>query len=407
MKQNMSVRVASVCSKTFYVVQCYSHSMCTITIHGRYLIDLVATHVARLTTSSGSDILQICDSVQEDGSRLRFSAGLGQTHVLFEGHELVFACQQHGEPVAPHCANDTPTLVHQAVTLKGPSREVIQKFCDAAHKADETNTEGRFPTYTWDAKNEHWRRQSLVRRRPMESIILNGVTTTQLIHDVEEFVCTETREWYERHGVPYRRGYLFYGPPGTGKTSTIAGIASHLNRSVCRINLVAPGLSDDSLQTAITNVRDDAILVMEDIDCLFGTMREKLEGFHVTFSGLLNAIDGLQDNSRGLIFCFTSNHRDKLDAALRRKGRIDMELSFDTCSNDQVERMFLRFYPNADQTLAQTFSVNVSKVLRGETPSPAMLQEYFVRCRKSDANDAAKQVSFDAQIPDNVGHMWS
>jgi len=380
--------------------------MFTVDLHGTYLTELVGSYVAKLSNGKRMKI-QTCDSIQDDGTRLRLLATNGLTSVTFEDEEFTFECVSTGKAIPVHGRCDVPSRVHEIVTLTGPSRESVKRFCDVAQKADDQSSENRFATYIWDAQNEHWKRQSLVPCRPMASIILNGEVSQQLINDVDEFVCPETREWYETHGVPYRRGYLFYGPPGTGKTSTIAGIASHLSRSVCRINLVAKGLTDDSLQTAISTVRDDAILVMEDIDCLFGTMREKREDFCVTFSGLLNAIDGLQDNSRGLIFCFTSNHRDKLDAALRRKGRIDLELSFDACSKDQIERMFTRFYPDAAIALAQEFSRNVSRVLHGEAPTPATLQEYFVRARKYEAPDAVKNVTFDPQMPDNVSHMWS
>lgn len=116
----------------------------------------------------------------------------------------------------------------------------------------------------------------------------------KLYDDVMDFTGKESGEWYEQHSIPYKRGYLLYGPPGTGKTSTISALASLLKRNVCRINLVANRLTDDSLHCAITNVRENSIVVMEDVDCLFGKMREKKEEFHVTFSGFLNAIDGLQ-----------------------------------------------------------------------------------------------------------------
>ena len=92
------------------------------------------------------------------------------------------------------------------------------------------------------------------------------------------------------------------GPPGTGKTPLITAIVSYLSRCVYRVWLVAPQLSDDSLLTAINRARAPALLVMEDIDALFNRQREKHDQFHVTYSGLLNAIDRVCDSRKLYIY---------------------------------------------------------------------------------------------------------
>ena len=75
-----------------------------------------------------------------------------------------------------------------------------------------------------------------------------------------------------------------FGPPGTGKTSTICAIATLLKRRVYKLNLVAPGLCDNSLMEAVATVKQKGIIVMEDVDSLFGKYREKNESFNTTFS---------------------------------------------------------------------------------------------------------------------------
>lgn len=40
------------------------------------------------------------------------------------------------------------------------------------------------------------------------------------------------KDWFRRHRLPFRRGYLFYGPPGNGKTSVIRLMAAHAAISV-------------------------------------------------------------------------------------------------------------------------------------------------------------------------------
>lgn len=53
----------------------------------------------------------------------------------------------------------------------------------------------------------------------------------------------------------------------------------------------------------------------------------------VTLSGLLNAIDGLwSGNGDGRIIVFTTNHKDRLDSAMLRSGRMDMHIHLSFCN---------------------------------------------------------------------------
>ena len=63
--------------------------------------------------------------------------------------------------------------------------------------------------------------------------------------------------------------------------ASVAAIAAYLNRRIHRMSLVAPGLTDDSLHSAVNNTRGAAMIVMEDVDALFDVHREKKESFTV------------------------------------------------------------------------------------------------------------------------------
>ena len=68
-----------------------------------------------------------------------------------------------------------------------------------------------------------------------------------------------------------------------------------------------------------------------------------LGGNHITFSGLLNALDGVYAQEGNLIF-MTTNHKENLDPALIRPGRIDRQLEFKHTTRDQLQGMFEHFY---------------------------------------------------------------
>merc|ERR1719382_2259988 len=125
----------------------------------------------------------------------------------------------------------------------------------------------------------------------------------------------------------------------------IQALAGRFGRNLCYLSPTHPELTDDSLKSAIERVPDNAIVVLEDVDALFGKCREKkIQQSPLTFSGLLNALYGV-GNHNGLVFVLTTNFKEQLDRALIRDGRVDLHVRFDYCTPDQMEKLFDNFYP--------------------------------------------------------------
>ena len=96
------------------------------------------------------------------------------------------------------------------------------------------------------------------------------------------------------------------------------------------MNLSGNELDDDGLNRALNDAPQNSIILMEDIDGIFvereSVLRDKGEGERsVSFSGLINALDGVR-SQEGRILFMTTNHREKLDPALMRPGRVDYHL---------------------------------------------------------------------------------
>ncbi|RKP28195.1 P-loop containing nucleoside triphosphate hydrolase protein, partial [Syncephalis pseudoplumigaleata] len=170
----------------------------------------------------------------------------------------------------------------------------------------------------------------------LESVALTKEHETLLNHDLNTFL--RDRDFYERVGLPYRRGYMFHGKPGTGKTSLVNAISAKLNRDVYYMNL-RNITSDSMLQSAFSRVPSNQIIVFEDIDAITGAMGPSSLQGPFTLSCLLNCLDGHILNE-GIIAIMTSNHPEKLDPALIRAGRIDLSLQLDYADRYQVERMY-------------------------------------------------------------------
>jgi chaperone BCS1 len=74
----------------------------------------------------------------------------------------------------------------------------------------------------------------------------------------------------------------------------------------------------------------------------------------VSFSGLLNALDGVR-TQEGRILFMTTNHPENLDPALVRPGRVDLQVKLDYASFHQMEELFMRFHPT-QRPLAKEFA---------------------------------------------------
>jgi len=243
-----------------------------------------------------------------------------------------------------------------------------------------------------------WRVLDARPTRPLDTVVLEGGVAQNVCKDVQRFLQSE--QWYVARGVPYRRGYLLHGPPGCGKTSFITALAGELHLVICIINLASRELTDDSLLELLSEAPRHSILLLEDVDAAFKTApepsapaadsaggrgihnRRMNEGAGITFSGVLNAIDGVAAQEGKVLF-LTTNHSDRLDEALVRPGRVDMRIHLGLATQETARRLFLRFYKDTDlggehgessqemlQALADEFS---SKVPDGKI-SPATIQ---------------------------------
>ncbi|KAK3845728.1 MAG: BCS1 N terminal-domain-containing protein [Linnemannia gamsii] len=272
------------------------------------------------------------------------------------------------------------------LTTLSRDRQVFTELLQEAQKMALLNQEGKTVIYTsWGPE---WRPFGQPRkRRVLESVILDEGIGERIVRDVREFVKNE--KWYADRGIPYRRGYLLYGPPGSGKTSFIQALAGELEYNICILNLSERGLTNDRLNHLLTNLPERSIMLLEDIDAAFAKRDKTQEGFQsmVTFSGLLNALDGVA-SSEGRIIFMTTNHIEVLDPALIRPGRVDLREYVGDATPSQIRKMFKRFYEQED-VLADKFV----KSLEGHKVSTAALQGHFVHF-KDRPEEACKSVHY-------------
>lgn len=105
------------------------------------------------------------------------------------------------------------------------------------------------------------------------------------------------------------------------------------------------------------------MLVLEDCDSINGTQHRKSHGVDkddggdnnddtygnsrkTEFLSLLSGLEQIQSDEDALkVVVLTTNHKDLIDPAILRAGRIDMEFHIDKLNRDDVIQFFKKEYP--------------------------------------------------------------
>lgn len=116
----------------------------------------------------------------------------------------------------------------------------------------------------------------------------------------------------------------------------------------------------------------------------------------MTFSGFLNALDGVASGEERIIF-LTTNHVERLDPALIRPGRVDLSALIDDSSPSQAKRLFTRFYGVDQDAQLEGLGDRLEHLVEeeakaGRRVSMAALQGTFIRNGPAEAVEGCKDL---------------
>lgn len=322
-----------------------------------------------------------------------------------------------------------------------PIRELIQTCREYADK----QTQYFVVVYSRDRYGISWQPKSRKPIRLLETVHFDEDAKRDLLADIQKYLDPATQKRYQTRSMPYRRGelvvvwvlleacakgvsgYLFYGPPGTGKSSLSTALAGEFGLDLYEVKIPSVA-SDADLEQMFQEIPPQCIVLLEDIDAVWGADREYPErddrtagsgarspSSNCTLSGLLNVLDGV-GSQEGRIVIMTSNKPERLDSALVRPGRVDMKVHLGYISRKSAEQMFMRMFASdvkmaalstarasidsgyyapgeaSDMEELRAMASVFSSHIPEHTFTPSQLQGFF-QLHLDSATDAATQVA--------------
>lgn len=329
---------------------------------------------------------------EENGNGVWFTPGSGSHWFRFRNKYVLLRRTSSGSRYSNEGIRGTDRISIMMLG-KATARSQISSLIEEARLTAANKDKSRTVVYVGDQYG-NWARSTARSIRPLSSVILEEGVEEKLVRDAKDFL--RSAKWYSDRGIPYRRGYLLHGKPGCGKTSFITALAGEVRMNIYVINLASKALNDEVLAELMRGVPYRGIVLFEDIDAAFvpngpgdgsesdsedegrGRARENL-GNGVTFSGLLNVLDGVA-SAEGRVVFFTTNHFSRLSKALIRPGRVDVIVKVGLATVTQARRMFHRFYEELDE--AEALADRFAASFLPDSVSMAQLQAYLMNYKE-------------------------
>ena len=316
------------------------------------------------TVRQGSDYQDLADELNQGGKPQAYLSPGEGFHIFKLDNKWVWMTREVQ-------ANVT-VLEKISLSTLGRDKKLLQNFIQHAIDLRISRELDKISILIPSSYNNEWVRAKLGNNRKLSSIVLKQGQTESILADLQQFFNAKKR--YDELGIPWRRGYLLFGPPGTGKTSLVTALASELSLNVCALSLASANITDERIGNLLSTVPPRSIILLEDIDSFF-RQREKADAsVKLSYSGFINALDGVASHEGSVIF-LTTNHPELIDEAAIRSGRVDFRMELTHCDKHQLYKMAHKFYE--DDNMAST----IAEAIPAGKLSPATVQECLLKSK--------------------------
>lgn len=233
--------------------------------------------------------------------------------------------------------------------------------------------------------------------RDIDTLFYDTDVKESVIRHIDGFF--NSKQLYEEKNINYKTSILLYGPPGTGKSSLANALCDKYDIDMVLINMTTFDRLDINILTQCINGDDKTYLILiEDIDTIFNLDRESGETIEKDDKKVINKLLQFMDSNsspNNVIFICTTNHIDKLDEALLRKGRIDKNVYIGPINKEKA-RIMCESFDISDESIDSI----LSKYSDDDLINQSSLQSDILDVIKAETIKKAGEINVEKALSD-------
>lgn len=307
--------------------------MNTIELYNMVQIDFMNYLAKHLESQPSNHDIRRYIIILEPDDKTYLSPSLGEFHWHDENEVYLIHYKEEGDPLSNH----NGPIYYRRLLVQHPDLEKLHAFVKKALAYRPKTEDQKIMVYHCRYRG-YWEQFGTIYAQQFDEIYLPNEIKEDVQRRIEHFL--DSKDRYVRFGRAYKQSFLLTGVAGSGKSSLVKTIALKYKRPLYVLSF-SKNLTDEGLIDLMKEIGDNSILLIEDLDAFFQERTAQCD-INVSFSALLNVLDGSLVKGNGIMIFVTANHPERLDSALIRPGRIDHYYKFDWPQRKEIREAFFK-----------------------------------------------------------------